>query len=128
MAVEQFRGYVAALVAAVSVVGGAIGAAWAWHQSSIGGMTSDLALILAVFTGLIGSGTTFLFVAEGASRATHAAERSFEAGSYAGSTMPQQATKVAPPIVGGGTDGSGAFTDPMDAPLASSPTVPDDAT
>lgn len=112
MEVEKFRGLVAAIVAAICVVGGAVGAAWAWYASSVGGMTTDLALILSVFTGLIGSGSTFLFVAEGASRASYAAERSFASGQYAGSQMPEQAKAPAPAPAqsgaapGGPVDGS----------------------
>jgi len=124
MEVEKFRGLVAAVVAAVCVIGGAAGAAWAWYASSVGGMTTDLALILSVFTGLIGSGSTFLFVAEGASRATYAAERSFASGSYAGSVMPEQA-KPAPapaePARSGAAPGG-----PADGPLddAEAPPTP----
>jgi hypothetical protein len=77
MPVEQFRGYIAAIVAAAAVIGGAIGAAWAWYQVTINGASADLAIILSVFTGLIGAGTTFLFVAEGASRASYATERAY---------------------------------------------------
>lgn len=90
MAVEKFRGYVAAIVAGLCVIGGALGAAWAWSQASGGTVPTDLALILSVFTGLIGSGSTFLFVAEGASRASYAAERGFAAGQAAGASLPDQ--------------------------------------
>ncbi len=127
MGVEQFRGYVAALVAAAGVIGGAVGAAWAWMQAGQGGMTSDLALILSVFTGLIGSGSTFLFVAEGSSRATHAAERNFVSGVEAGAAMPGQAPGTttlstnAPTTVTTEATWPGDDSDPT-APLAGPPT------
>lgn len=86
MPVEQFRGYVASLVAAAAVIGGAIGAAWAWYVVATAGVTAELAIVMSVFTGLISAGSTFLFVAEGASRASYAAERSFTSGQNAATT------------------------------------------
>jgi hypothetical protein len=90
MPVEQFRGYVASLVAAIAVIGGAIGAAWAWYVAGTSGMSTDLALVLSVFTGLIGTGGTFLFMSDASSRASHASERSFATGSDSGKTLPEQ--------------------------------------
>lgn len=95
MPVEQFRGYVASIVAALCVVGGGLAAVWLWSLPPTD-PPRDLALIYGIVGGLIGSGSTFLFVAEGASRATHAAERSFESGSVAGAALPDQARQVEP--------------------------------
>lgn len=136
MAVEQFRGYVAAIVAAACVIGGALGAAWAWHESSVAGMTSDLALILSVFTGLIAAGSTFLFVAEGASRASYAAERSYTAGAIAGATIPEAvaaATALSPltsstepaPARTGAAEGSAPAPGPDERADAVSPSPQD---
>jgi hypothetical protein len=89
MPVEQFRGYVAAVTAALCVIGGGAAAVYLWALPPID-PPRELALIFGVIGTLIGSGTTFLFVAEGASRATHAAERSFANGSASGATLPEQ--------------------------------------
>lgn len=83
MPVEQFRGYIAAIVAAVCVIGGGAALIYLWALPPSG---NDLTLIYGVLGGLIGSGTTFLFVAEGASRASYAAERGFAQGAEAAST------------------------------------------
>ena len=108
MKAETFRGIVASLVAAVSVVGGAFGAYQVWTQSIAVNPTPETAGIFGVFTGLIAAGTTFLFVQESASRASHASERGFDAGTTAGSTLPEQvvATPLEPPIETGDTLGS----------------------
>lgn len=94
MEVEKLRGYIAAIVAALCVIGGGAAAVYLWSLPPTD-PPRDLGLIFGVLGGLIGSGTTFLFVAEGASRATHAAERSFETGTAAGAAMPGQ-TQVEP--------------------------------
>ena len=94
MPVEQFRGYLAAIVAAVCVIGGAAGMVYLWALPPIG-PPRDLTLIYGVLGGLVGSGTTFLFVQEGASRATNAAERSFNSGASIGGTLPEQITGAA---------------------------------
>ena len=89
MAVEQFRGYVAAIVAALCVVGGGAALIYLWALPPVD-PPRELTLIYGLVGSLIGAGTTFLFVAEGSSRATHAAERSFTAGAASGSTLPEQ--------------------------------------
>lgn len=89
MNVESFRGYVASLVAAVAVVGGAIGAVYVWQIANTIDPPPETALIFGVFTGLIGAGTTFLFMADSASRASHAAERSSAVGASQALAIPQ---------------------------------------
>lgn len=98
MQVEAFRGYVAAIVAALCVVGGGAALIYVWTLPPTD-PPRELSLIFGVIGGLIGSGTTFLFVAEGASRATHAAERSFSNGAIAGSAMPEQVAAPLAPLV-----------------------------
>ena len=115
METEKFRGYVAALVAAIGVVGGALGAVYVWQFATGVNPPPDTTLIFGVFTGLIGSGTTFLFMADSASRASHAAERSFTSGSITGAQLPEQLT------VDPGTTLTGSATTATqtgDAPLA----------
>lgn len=91
MEVEKFRGLMAALVAAACVVGGAIGASIVWYLSVTISPPPETTLIFGIFTGLIGTGGTYLFITDSASRASHATERGFTQGTTAGSTMPEQA-------------------------------------
>jgi hypothetical protein len=95
MPVEQFRGYVAAIVAALCVVGGGAALIYLWQLPPVD-PPRELTLIYGLIGSLIGAGTTFLFVSEGASRATNAAERSFASGSVAGAAAPEQVTTVTP--------------------------------
>lgn len=121
MEVEKFRGYVAAIVAAAAVVGGAIGAAVVWIEATRITPTPETAFIMSVFTGLIGAGSTFLFMADSASRASHAAERSFTSGAITGAQLPEQTTTLAPLSAA-----SGAVEPPIAEPLddAEVPTSP----
>jgi hypothetical protein len=80
MPVEQFRGYVASIVAALLAVGALGIAAWAWYQPIDPQNPKDLALIYAMLGTAFGSATAWLFVSEGASRASHAALAAHEAG------------------------------------------------
>ena len=108
MPVEQFRGYIAAIVAALAVIGGAIGAYLVWYNATFSGQTTvstDVALIMSVFTGLIAAGTTFLFVQESASRASNAAERSFTNGATTALTPPPT-----PTVTTNVTDGAATST------------------
>lgn len=95
MPVEQFRGYVAAIVAALCVVGGGAALIYLWALPPVD-PPRELTLIYGLIGSLIGAGTTFLFVSEGASRATNAAERSFASGSASGASAPEQITTVTP--------------------------------
>jgi hypothetical protein len=90
MEVEKFRGMMASLVAAACVVGGGVGAVFVWYLSTTIQPPPDSTLIFGVFTGLIGTGGTYLFITDSASRASHASERSFSSGSASGSTLPEQ--------------------------------------
>lgn len=99
MEVEKFRGYVAAIVAAIAVVGGAVGAVYVWLAANDVTPPRELALIFGVMTGLIGSGSTFLFMSDAGSRAAHAAERSFSSGTAAGSALPDQVATPLDPAV-----------------------------
>jgi hypothetical protein len=80
MEAEKVRGYLAAVVAAIAVIGGAIGAVFVWLHAADVQPPRDLALIIGVMTGLIGAGTTFLFMSDAGSRAAHASERATAAG------------------------------------------------
>src|SRR4051794_17455115 len=105
METERFRGFVASIVAALAVVGGAGGAIFVWLAANDVTPPRDLALIFGVMTGLIGSGSTFLFMADSASRASHAAERSFSSGSTAGAALPDQAPTTSVPAASGAAPG-----------------------
>lgn len=95
MEVEKFRGYVAAITAFLGVIGGTVGAAWAFHfVATSPEPRPDAALILSVFTSIIGASTTFLFVQDSSARASAAASRSFASGAQAGSTIPEQASTL----------------------------------
>lgn len=87
--VENVRGYMAALVAGIAVIGGAIMAVYVW-QHSLDHPDADVTLIFGVCTGLIGSGTTFLFMSDAGSRAAHAAERAGTAGAVVAQSAAQQ--------------------------------------
>jgi hypothetical protein len=107
--VEQFRGYLAAIVAAICVIGGAAALVYIWSLPATE-PPREIALIFGVLGGLIGTGTTFLFVQEGASRAAHASERANAAGAVIGAQTPgQTSTDVPPPgpNVGEGFGGPG---------------------
>lgn len=80
MPVEAFRGYVAALVAALLALGSLVGAAWAWSLPADAANPRDLALIFGLFGTAFGAATSWLFVSEGASRASHAAMTAHAAG------------------------------------------------
>lgn len=90
MPVENVRGYMAAFVAAAAVIGGAIGAVYVWQRAIGIDPPPDTTLIFGVFTGLIGSGSTFLFMSDAGARASHAAERAVTAGAVASSTASSQ--------------------------------------
>lgn len=101
---EKVRGYLAAFVAAVAVVGGALGAVFVWLHSGDTNPPRDLAIILGVMTGLIGAGSTFLFMSDAGSRAAHASERANAAGAASQPTVtttegPPQKTTITPPAV-----------------------------
>ena len=120
MNVESFRGYVASLVAAVAVIGGAVGAVYVWQMANTIDPPPETALIFGVFTGLIGAGTTFLFMADSASRASHAAERSSAVGASQALSVPPAVQAAANAAVADGIANaqSGAVPGgPADGPL-----------
>lgn len=96
MEVEKFRGYVAAVVAAACVIGGTAGAIFVWLAANDTTPPRELALIFGVMTSIIGSGSTFLFMADSAARAAHASERAFTSGSITGAQLPDQASTIVP--------------------------------
>lgn len=96
MPVETFRGYLAALVAAFCVVGGAAGLLYVAAILPPSDPPRDLALAYGVIGSLITGGTTFLWLQDSSARASHATERAHEQGVIAGATMPAQAPR---PIV-----------------------------
>lgn len=96
MEVEKFRGVMASVVAALAVVGGAVGAVYVWQISNTISPPPETTLIFGIFTGLIGTGSTYLFMSDSASRASHASERSFASGSASGAAAPEQITTVTP--------------------------------
>lgn len=104
MNVESFRGYVASLVAAIAVIGGAVGAVYVWQTANTIDPPPETALIFGVFTGLIGAGTTFLFMADSASRASHAAERSSAVGASQALAIPQTTQNALNEAVQAGVD------------------------
>jgi hypothetical protein len=96
MEVEKFRGYITTLTAAVLAVGAPAMAAWAWIQPIDPENPRDLAIIFGLIGIAFGAASAWLFGAESASRATHAAERSFTSGQFAGSALPEQAAAATP--------------------------------
>lgn len=109
---ETFRGIVASLTAAAAVLGGSWGAYQVWVTAVAVNPTPETAGIFGVFTGLIAAGTTFLFVQEAASRASHASERGFDAGTFSGARLPEQAATVVPlePVSENAVSSSGSAT------------------
>jgi hypothetical protein len=97
----------AAIVAAFAVIGGAIGAVYVWQISAGMNPPPETTLIFGVFTGLIGTGSTFLFMSDAGSRAAHATERAATAGAVSANASAQQGAAQAlavprgpvPPIV-----------------------------
>jgi hypothetical protein len=94
MEAEKFRGYLASIVAALAVTGGALGAVFVWLHAEDVNPPRDLALIIGVMTGLIGAGSTFLFMSDAGSRAAHASERATAAGV---ASQPTITTSSGPP-------------------------------
>lgn len=85
MPVESFRGYVAAIIAAILLVGGIAAAIFAWMNSTEylpDGTTQerDLAIVFGLIGSLTGAAATFLFLTDASARASHASERSFKEG------------------------------------------------
>lgn len=90
MEVEKFRGYVTALVAAVLAIGAPAMAAWAWAMPATE-PPRDLSILFGLIGVAFGGASAWLFGQESAARATHAAERSFSSGQFAGQSLPEQA-------------------------------------
>lgn len=88
--VEKIRGYIAAVVAALAVIGGALLAVVVWTNATETTPPREFALILGLLSGIISSGSTFLFMSDAGSGASHAAERSFSSGQAAGAALPEQ--------------------------------------
>jgi hypothetical protein len=82
MGVEKFRGYVAAVVAAVLSIGSLVGLVFVWMQPVDETAPRELALIFGALTGAFSSASTYLFMQEAASRATHATERALGDASF----------------------------------------------
>lgn len=75
METEKFRGFIAAIVAGISVIGGSVALVIIWSIGSGETPPRDLALVFGALTGVIGSGGTFLYMSDASSRASHASER-----------------------------------------------------
>lgn len=119
--VESFRGYTATIVAALCVLGGGAAALYL-SQLPPTEPPRELTIIFGIIGGLIGTGTTFLFLQDSSSRASHATERAMDQGVNAGAALPAQApgttttitTPSEPPTPGGDTIGGAGPDEPAE--------------
>jgi hypothetical protein len=77
--VENFRGYIASIVAGVLAIGGPVALVFVWLQPA--DPTRDLSVIFAAIGAASGSASTFLFLQDSAARSSRATERAAEASS-----------------------------------------------
>jgi hypothetical protein len=77
--VENFRGYIASIVAGVLAIGGPLAMVYVWLQPV--DPSRDLSVIFAALGAAAGGASTFLFLQDSAARSSRATERAAEASS-----------------------------------------------
>lgn len=78
--VENFRGYIASIVAGILAIGAVAASVYVWLQP-VADPPRDLSVIFAVLGTAAGGATTFLFLQDSAARSSRATERAAEASS-----------------------------------------------